>query len=791
MKRLILQPTRDDWPKLRFGLNVCTITALVAAGLMFSSCARNLTGTYIADDGGIYYLQQSGGTLWWAGLSLDRELPADFVWHRGLYFTNVFRGTINSDNTIVGEWSDVSRGLTLNSGTLTVKIDSSGGVTKLTKLTATGGFGATTWTRTDPLDDTKFNGTTLDIISRFDAVHKNNGETIHHNLKPYRDATVFYGRVVISHVDYIADNHGVESEIPHVNYDPPFDPPIPNFPNFGIIDRTYDEFFVANASDADFDMRLKVDLDRLEPEFYTTGWGGRTFGPEVFRLKLNDATTHQKLNYTGSEAYMGVETIMFGRNLAQDIQLPGWSEMDGNSALINGRPINGPTLSQNPAPDCDFVQPCPNLAGETPQQLQSNYLDAPAGVAFGNLILSASGNGVLDRFGIAGTGIGTYVRVTGALVLDCGHLPEHGYPCFDGNDGNPDDESSDVSTHQNQEIHPVYSIDVINSPFRPEDIALPARKNLTGAWGGSDGSTYYVRQIGNTIWWLGQMRDRQPMQRGTNFPIIGALQLKSAFDAGDPPCPSQQCWAFATVFKGTITESPIETVIEGDWAGVPQSTSAGSSGGHMKFFVFNHKIIVAATPSIFPVTIEKMYEPEDTTPPVITITQPAVIQYPHNATLTLNYSLADGTGSGVQSFTPMMDNAIIVGNHSLQSGQAIKLLTEMNLDQHTFTVSAVDNAGNEDSSSVTFTIIVTPDSIKDDVNQFVATGSIRSHGLANSLLSKLDAGANARAAGDCASANTDYETFIKKLQTQIGNGVDGPAAAIMIADAQHLIAPCP
>ena len=186
-----------------------------------------------------------------------------------------------------------------------------------------------------------------------------------------------------------------------------------------------------------------------------------------------------------------------------------------------------------------------------------------------------------------------------------------------------------------------------------------------------------------------------------------------------------------------------------------------------------------------------MYEPEDTTPPVITITQPAVIQYPHNATLMLNYSLADGTGSGVQSFTPMMDNAIIVGNHSLQSGQAIKLLTEMNLGQHTFTVSAVDNAGNEDSSSVTFTIIVTPDSIKDDVNQFVATGSIRSHGLANSLLSKLDAAANARAAGDCASANTDYETFIKKLQTQIGNGVDGPAAAIMIADAQHLIAPCP
>ena len=75
MKRLILQPTRDDWPKLRFGLNVCTITALVAAGLMFSSCARNLTGTYIADDGGIYYLQQSGGTLWWGRAELGPRAP--------------------------------------------------------------------------------------------------------------------------------------------------------------------------------------------------------------------------------------------------------------------------------------------------------------------------------------------------------------------------------------------------------------------------------------------------------------------------------------------------------------------------------------------------------------------------------------------------------------------------------------------------------------------------------------------------------------------------------------------
>ena len=97
----------------------------------------NLTGTYMADDGGVYYVQQSGSTLWWAGMSLDSDLSADLQWHRGLNFTNVFRGTINSDNTIVGDWSDVTRGTILQSGTLTVKIGSSGGAIQLTKVTAT------------------------------------------------------------------------------------------------------------------------------------------------------------------------------------------------------------------------------------------------------------------------------------------------------------------------------------------------------------------------------------------------------------------------------------------------------------------------------------------------------------------------------------------------------------------------------------------------------------------------------------------------------------------------------
>src|SRR5262249_3513102 len=397
------------------------------------------------------------------------------------------------------------------------------------------GFGATTWTRTDPLDDTEFNGTTLDIISRFDAVHKNDGSTIHDNLKPYRDATVFYGHVVTPHLDYLDDNK-VEAEAPHVNFGEDFSPPIPNpddehrYKDFGLGDRDFATFACYLQDDhenldADFDLRLKIDLNKLEPDFYTTGWGSRTSGPKVFSLKLNDSTTQQTLGYARSEACMAAEPIMRGkagtcdsledRTFGFASLLPGWGDLFSASVLVNGRPINGNLASPQPTDTCAFIQPCPRFD--------------PLGIQIGNLSL-------ID---------GTYLRITGTLVLDCGHLFKFpncdqffpGHPCFDDD---PDNKAACVRSHQNQEIHPIYSIDVINFPFRPEDILVDARKNLTGAWGGSDGSTYYVRQIGNTIWWLGQMRDRQPMQRGASFPIIGALQLKSAFDAGDPPCPSQQ-----------------------------------------------------------------------------------------------------------------------------------------------------------------------------------------------------------------------------------------------------------
>jgi hypothetical protein len=181
---------------------------------------------------------------------------------------------------------------------------------------------------------------------------------------------------------------------------------------------------------------------------------------------------------------------------------------------------------------------------------------------------------------------------------------------------------------------------------------------------------------------------------------------------------------------------------------------------------------------------------QDTTAPVIAITQPASTTYVHSATLTLNYTVTDPC-TGVKSFTPTLDGSTMLAGHGLQSTQMINLLTELTLGPHTFLINAVDNAGNADSSTVTFTIIVTPDSIKDDVKQFLAAGKIKNNGLANSLLQTLDSAAKARAGGNCATAANIYQSFINSVSAQSGKGIDATAAAIMIADAQYLIAHCP
>jgi hypothetical protein len=57
--------------------------------------STNLTGTWLADDGGTYYMRNIGNDRWWLGISNDD----------GSAFSNVLKGNIHEDNnTITAVW---------------------------------------------------------------------------------------------------------------------------------------------------------------------------------------------------------------------------------------------------------------------------------------------------------------------------------------------------------------------------------------------------------------------------------------------------------------------------------------------------------------------------------------------------------------------------------------------------------------------------------------------------------------------------------------------------------------
>jgi hypothetical protein len=85
---------------------------------------------------------------------------------------------------------------------------------------------------------------------------------------------------------------------------------------------------------------------------------------------------------------------------------------------------------------------------------------------------------------------------------------------------------------------------------------------------------------------------------------------------------------------------------------------------------------------------------------------------------------------------------------------------------------------------------ITPESIQADVTGSLASGAIDNAGVANSLLAKLSAAADARSRGQCATAANVYGSFINDLSAQSGKHVVAATATQLTAEAQFLIANC-
>lgn len=92
------------------------------------------TGVWLGNDGGVYFVRQSGSDLVWFGQSCSGAAMPDFA--------NVFVGHL-AGNRASGQWADVPYGHTQGTGNLGLRVDPD----RITRLSVSGGFGGSSWLR--------------------------------------------------------------------------------------------------------------------------------------------------------------------------------------------------------------------------------------------------------------------------------------------------------------------------------------------------------------------------------------------------------------------------------------------------------------------------------------------------------------------------------------------------------------------------------------------------------------------------------------------------------------------
>ena len=323
--------------------------------------AHELTGFWFClEDAGFYYLRQTDDSLWWVGLSTDQGLASSMTLQNGLNFCNVFTGKVD-DSVIEGRWADVPRGVANNFGTLSLAIQAKGGSyyglgfsLQLVRQSESGGFEGSTWIQLPPgvlpgapeeIDDALENILKCTTYWDFaDAQYER--ETLHQRLgDAIKDSVVLFGTLAPP----------IESSYPYnqeISLDYFWDNP-------------------DNHQDCDVTFNLNVNL----------GQGEAYYPYDLFQtLARNDPNGDLSNLFKKILGPVHCELIMFARHEKNGAALrPGWAEMNGNSVLINGRPLNGDVR-------IDSAQDVTSL-------------------------------------GIWHALVGSQIRVTGALAWDIGHAP--------------------------------------------------------------------------------------------------------------------------------------------------------------------------------------------------------------------------------------------------------------------------------------------------------------------------------------------------------------------------------
>jgi pimeloyl-ACP methyl ester carboxylesterase len=175
--------------------------------------------------------------------------------------------------------------------------------------------------------------------------------------------------------------------------------------------------------------------------------------------------------------------------------------------------------------------------------------------------------------------------------------------------------------------------------------------------------------------------------------------------------------------------------------------------------------IITYTSAINTETFALLLEPEDTTPPTITIHSPQARDYTHLEDIVIDVDIIDEE-SGVVSQTILLDG-IEVYQHDIMS------LLYKDFGEHVLDVEAQDSVGNYATSSAAFSIVASQQSLLDLIDYLFEQGWIDNKGIANSLTKKVD--------------NEQYGAFMNELQALREKHITEQAYQLLLKEVTQLL----
>ncbi|MCB0524555.1 MAG: hypothetical protein H6576_00105 [Lewinellaceae bacterium] len=115
-------------------LIICLLGQIIFKASVFASSPPNITGVYISDDGGAFYIRQKGNDVYW------------FAEHPGKKYAHVFYGKMDG-NRLTGNWYSVPKYGKAENGILRINLEEGGKL--LTVTQSTGNYRSKSLRQTD------------------------------------------------------------------------------------------------------------------------------------------------------------------------------------------------------------------------------------------------------------------------------------------------------------------------------------------------------------------------------------------------------------------------------------------------------------------------------------------------------------------------------------------------------------------------------------------------------------------------------------------------------------------